>query len=266
MRLRNRTSLVTGASRGIGKAIAITFAQQGSDIIVNYVTNVNKAEEVVEEIIKMGRKAFSVRANVGNKSEVLKMVEEGIKEFGKIDVLVNNAGINWKTGNMLEASEEEWRNVLQVNLLGTYYCIQAIVPYMIKQKYGKIVNISSVAGIGTSIGTGIGTAGRVAYAPSKAGVNILTKKFAHELGVYNINVNAIAPGAIKTELLCAGRSEEELEKLIEGNANLAALRRIGEPQDIANVALFLASDDSSFITGQVIVADGGKFDYLAHGV
>lgn len=242
-------------------AIALTFAKEGSDIIVNYVKSREKAKIVVNEIMKMKREAIAIQADVANRDDVFNMVGKAMKKFGRLDVLVNNAGIVWKTEDILEASEDEWESVLGVNLLGTYYCTQAVAPYMIKQRYGKIINISSVAGIGAR------ASGQVAYLPSKAGVNILTKKFAYELGKYNINVNAIAPGTIRTEIHKAtGKSEEELEKLYEEKANIAALGRVGEPQDIANVALFLASDESKFITGQVIVVDGGRFDFFSHSV
>ena len=260
MRLKDKVSLITGASRGIGKAVALTFAKEGSDIIVNYAKSKDKAEEAVNEITKMRRRAVALQADVASRNEVFGMVGEAIKEFGKIDVLVNNAGIIRRTTSILEASKDEWEEVLGVNLLGTYYCMQAVTPHMIKRRYGKIINVSSIAGIGTTVG------GQVAYAPSKAAVIILTKKLAYELGPHNINVNAIAPGLIKTEILSVGRSEGELKKLLEEKTNLTALRRVGEPQDIANVALFLASDESSFITGQVMVADGGRADFLTHGV
>ncbi|MGB9724924.1 MAG: SDR family NAD(P)-dependent oxidoreductase [Nitrososphaeria archaeon] len=260
MRLKNKVCLVTGASRGIGRAIAVTFGREGADVVVNYSKSKDKAEEVVNEIVKFGRRAIAVKADVSNKDEVEVMVKTVIKEFGKIDVLVNNAGITWKPTNILEGTREEWERVLGVNLIGTYYCIQAVAPYMIKQKYGKIINISSLASIGTTFGE------QVAYGPSKAAINILTKRLAYELGQYNIYVNAIAPGLIRTEILSVGRSEEELQKLFNNIANMTALRRIGEPQDIANVALFLASDESNFVTGQIIVADGGRFNFLSHSI
>jgi len=260
MRLKDRVSLITGASRGIGRAIAMTFAREGSDIIVNYVQNKGQADEVVREIIGMGRRAISIQADVMNKERVTEMVGQAIREFAKIDVLVNNAGIVWKPSKLLETSKEEWEKVLGVNLLGTYYCIQASAPHMIDRKYGKIINISSLAGIGTTF------LEQAAYGPSKAAVINLTKRLSYELGQYNINVNAIAPGLVRTEILSSGRSEAEVEKSFQEVAKLAALRRVGEPQDIANVALFLASDESSFMTGQVLVADGGRFNFLSHSV
>lgn len=251
---------MTGASRGIGRATALTFAREGSHVIVNFIDSKEKPEEVVEQITKMGRKAIAIKADIANRDEVFKMIEVGARELGQIDVLVNNAAAVWRTPSILEATKEEWDRVLGVNLLGTYYCVQAVAPNMIKRRYGKIVNISSNASIGTV------SLGQVAYAPSKAGVNILTKKLAHELGPYNINVNAIAPGAIKTEILDIIFPEEQLKKFLEEKANLAALRTLGEPQDVANLALFLASDESRFITGQVIVVDGGRFDYITHSL
>jgi len=259
MRLKDKVSIVTGASRGIGRAIALTFAKEGSHVVVNYSKSRSKADEVASDIGRMRRRATAIQANVANKDEVVKMVDETIREFGKIDVLANNAGIIIRKG-VFDASKDEWEMVLGVNFLGTYHCIQAVAPHMIRQRYGKIINMSSVASIGNTVG------GQVLYAPSKAAVNILTRKLAHELGPYNINVNAIAPGAVRTEMASVGRSEEELKKIRETTMSLTALRRMGEPQDIANAALFLASDESSFITGQVIVVDGGRFDFLSHSL
>jgi 3-oxoacyl-[acyl-carrier protein] reductase len=260
MRLKDKVSLVTGASRGIGRAIALTFGREGSDVIVNYSKNKDKADEVISEIMKTGRKAIAIQANVENKEEVIKMVDEAIKVFGKIDILVNNAAITWRTPDILQASKENWEKILGVNLLGTYYCIQEVAPYMIKQRYGKIINISSVGGIGDVV------KGQVTYASSKAAVNTLTKKLAYEIGPYNINVNAIAPGLISTDMPSTGRTEEQLKAFFKEKAEIVALKRVGEPNDIANAALFLASDESSFITGQLIVADGGGADFLTHSI
>jgi 3-oxoacyl-[acyl-carrier protein] reductase len=262
-RLKDKVCLITGSSRGIGRAIAITFAREGANVVVNYNTNRDMAEEVVGIISREGRKAIAIKADVSNKSEVNNMVNETIREFGRIDVLVNNAGIAIMSPSILECTEEVWEKTLRVNLLGAYFCIQATVPYMIKQRYGKIINISSNAALGT-IGQ---TSGRmVAYTPAKAGIIILTKRLAFELGKYNINVNAIAPGATKTDILLSGRTIEEVEGLLKEKAKQTALGRVAEPQDIANVALFLASDESSYITGQLIVVDGGIANYLSHSI
>lgn len=262
MRLKDKVSLITGAARGLGRMFALTFAREGSEIIIDDL-NMNQAEDVANEVRRMGRRATVVKADVSKRDQVSKLVDEAMEEFGRIDILVNNAGILWRTAmnSRLTASKEEWENVLGVNLLGTYYCIQTIAPYMIKQKYGKIINITSVGAIGTARTL------QDAYAASKAGVVILTKKLAHELGPHNINVNAIAPGIIRTQIYDTyERSDRELSKYFSLSAKLSALRRIGEPQDVANVALFLASEESSFITGQVIVVDGGRFDFYSHSV
>jgi 3-oxoacyl-[acyl-carrier protein] reductase len=260
MRLKDKVSIVTGSSRGIGRATALAFAREGSDIIVNYVANKGKADEVVEEIRKLGRKVIALQADMSNEKEIVDMVKKSVEEFGKIDILVNNAAIGWKPTRTLEGTKEEWERVLGVNLIGTYNCVKAIAPYMIKQKYGKIINIASIGGICTTLSD------QVAYGPSKAAVINLTKRLAFELGPYNINVNAIAPGLIRTDMPAAGKSKEEVVRMFEERAKSASLRRVGEPSDIANVALFLASEESSFVTGQVIVADGGRFDFLSHSV
>lgn len=227
---------------------------------MNYVANKGKADEVVEEIRKLGRKVIALQADMSNEKEIVDMVKKSVEEFGKIDILVNNAAIGWKPTRTLEGTKEEWERVLGVNLIGTYNCIKAVAPYMIKQKYGKIINIASIGGICTTLSD------QVAYGPSKAAVINLTKRLAFELGPYNINVNAIAPGLIRTDMPAAGKSKEEVVRMFEERAKSASLRRVGEPSDIANVALFLASEESSFVTGQVIVADGGRFDFLSHSV
>lgn len=259
MRIKDRVSLITGASRGIGRAIALTLAKQGSDVILIYKKNTDKANRVANEIIRMGRKAVAKKLDVTQKDEVFNVVDAVVEKYGKIDVLVNNAGMHLRR-NTLEAKKEEWDEILGVNLLGPYYCIQAVAPYMMKRKYGKIISVSSVASFGVAV------EGQILYAPSKAALNILTKKLAYELGPYKINVNAIAPGAIMTEMLSYGKSEEEAKQSSEKVAKYTALGRMGQPQDIANLALFLASDESSFITGQVIVADGGRFNFLSHSI
>ncbi|MBC7092286.1 MAG: SDR family oxidoreductase, partial [Nitrososphaeria archaeon] len=235
----------------------LTFAKEGADIIVNYLTRKNNAENVARDIEAFGRKALIVKADVSNREEVFQMVNEGIKNFGKIDILVNNAAFLGKTTEPLNCTLEEWERFFKVDLVGTYFCIQAVAPYMMNQRYGKIINISSTAALGGR------TVSNVAYEAVKAGVVLLTKRFAYELGPYNINVNCIAPGMTRTESLSSvGFTPEIIQKISETRA----LRRIAEPSEIANVALFLACEESSYVTGQVIVVDGGKFDYLSHGM
>jgi 3-oxoacyl-[acyl-carrier protein] reductase len=227
--------------------------------VVNYQHNKERAEKIVREILDLGRKAFSIQADISDKEQVFHMVKEVIKKFGKVDILVNNAGITTFSPSVLEASYEDWKTTLSIDLIGPYYGVQAVAPFMIKQRYGKIINISSNAALGI-----VGSGRYVTYAPAKAGLIVLTKKLAYELGQYNINVNAIAPGITRTEIMYVGRSQKEVKDFIEEKTKLTALRRIGDPKDIANVALFLASDESSFVTGQLIVVDGGRYDYLSH--
>ena len=201
MRLKGKICLVTGSSRGIGRATALTFAKEGADVIVNYVKNREKAEEVVSEIIKLGRRSMAIQADISKKNEVFKMADQAMGEFRRIDVLVNNVAKATTSPSILEATEEDLRITVEGTLFGAYYCTQAIAPNMIKRKYGKIINISANASLGT-VGRTSGRA--VVYAPAKAGLNILTKRLAYELGPYNINVNAIAPGLIDTDVLRIG--------------------------------------------------------------
>ncbi len=263
MKLEDKICLVTGSSRGIGRATALTFGKEGADVIINYLKNKQKAEEVAEEISRLGGHTVVIQADISKKADVTKMVNQAIAQFGRIDVLVNNVARGATSPNILEATEEDLRTTLEGTLYAPYFCVQAIAPQMMKRKYGKIINISANASLGT-VGRTSGKA--VAYAPAKAALNILTKRLAYELGPYNINVNAIAPGLIDTDVLRIGRTEKELQEIFEEKARSSALRRNGIPQDIANVALFLASDESSFITGQLIVVDGGRFDYLSHSI
>ena len=257
MRLKDRIALVTGSSRGIGRAIALTFAREGANVVVNYIKRADKAAEVVQEIEGMGRRAISIQADISKRGEVDAMVEKALEEYGRIDILVNNAGIPSRV-DLLDVTQEDWNLVMDTNLKGAFNCTQAVARHMVERKSGKIVNISSL--------TGLGNTGRkdTGYAISKGGVIALTKESAFELGQYGINVNSIAPGVVITDITYDGRTEEEARLLIETNKQASMLGKVGAPQDIANVALFLASDESSFITGQVIVADGGRINLLTH--
>ena len=258
-RLEGRIALITGSSRGIGRATALRFAEEGAKICVNYVSSRDKAEKVVEEIKAMGGSAIAVRADVSDKEQVKAMVERVVEEFGRLDILVNNAGVLY-LGDIFNMSDEEFERMLDINVKGVLYCSREAARYMVKNKYGKIINVASNAGIGTAFTR------TTPYAVTKAAVMLLTKRLAFELGPHGINVNAIAPGLIITDMVTSGRSREEVEQVIKSTSEKSVLGRVGKPEDIANVALFLASDESSFITGQVIVADGGRIDYLTHSL
>jgi 3-oxoacyl-[acyl-carrier protein] reductase len=257
MKLNGKIALITGGSRGIGKAICLKYAHEGAHVAVNYSKGAAEAEAVVAEIKTMGRKALAIQADVSQRNQVKKMVSETIRMFGKIDILVNNAGILIPK-NLMETSDEEWDRVMDVNLKGPFICMQEVSKSMIKQGQGKIISTSSISGLGCA------PSGEGAYGCSKAGLIMLTSVVAQDLGPYGINVNCIAPGWIKTDMT-AGKSGTKADAVNKRKASLAAIRRIGQPEDIAEVALFLASDESSFITGQVIVADGGRVDYVSHG-
>lgn len=244
MILKDKVVLITGASRGIGRAIAINAAKEGAITIVNYVNNRDAAEEVVKEISASGGIAKSFRANVANKKEVDKMVDEVFNEFKRIDVLVNNAGIV-KDGLLLTMEPDDWYEVINTNLGGLFNCTKAVSKYMIMQKSGKIINMSSVAGEK-------GGKGQSNYAASKGGVNAFTRAVAMELAPKNINVNAVAPGVIETEM-----SETVIRRAKDKILDMVALKKLGTPDNVANVVIFLASDKSDYITGEIIHVDGG---------
>lgn len=246
-KLAQKVAVITGGARGIGKQIALTFASEGADIVI---ADIIEMETVAQDIKNLGREVITIKTDVTLKEEVTNLIDTTIGNFRKVDILVNNAGIT-KRAPFLKMTEEDWDAVMDVNLKGAFLCTQAAAECMIKRKYGKIVNIASVAGLNA-----VYTPAN--YCVSKAGVIQLTKVSARELGPYGINVNAIAPGVVMTDIVCYQRTEAEVERYIEERKNWAVLGRIGTVEDIANVALFLASDESSFITGQVIAADGGR--------
>jgi 3-oxoacyl-[acyl-carrier protein] reductase len=251
-KLDNKVALVTGAARGIGKEIALTLAREGADIVAN-AQHLPNLEILASEIGKLGRKTLPVVANVSKKDEVDKMVDTAIKTFGKIDILVCNAGIT-RFAHFLEMTEEDWDAVIDVDLKGTFLCGQAVAKQMVTRKYGKIINITSAWGVGARNPNGAN------YAASKAGANNLTKVMAFALGEYNINVNAVAPGVIKTDMGTTRRTPEEYAAFLELIKKQTVMHRAGDVQDIANLVLFLASDESSFMTGQVLLIDGGFKD------
>ncbi|MFK9092390.1 3-oxoacyl-[acyl-carrier-protein] reductase [Bacillus salipaludis] len=244
MNLAGKAALVTGASRGIGREIALELARQGANVAVNFAGSEAKANEVVDEIKALGRDAFAVKCNVSNSEEVAEMVKGTIDRFGKIDILVNNAGIT-KDNLLMRMKEEEWDDVLNINLKGVFLCTKAVTRQMMKQRVGRIINIASIVGVS-------GNPGQANYVAAKAGVIGLTKTTAKELASRNITVNAIAPGFITTDMTDKLSEEVKSEMLKQ-----IPLARLGEPKDIAKLTTFIASDDSSYITGQTFHVDGG---------
>lgn len=242
--LSEKVALVTGASRGLGRSIALELAKQGANVVVNYAGSKKRAEEVVKEIKQYGRKAFSVQANVADERDVKDMVKQVTKQFSRLDILVNNAGIT-KDNLLMRMKEEEFDQVIDTNLKGVFLCTKAVTRQMMRQRSGKIINVASIVGIR-------GNPGQANYVAAKAGVIGLTKTTAQELASRNILVNAVAPGFIATDMTDA-LTEEQKEAIL----SLVPLEKLGKPEDVAKVVRFLASSDSDYITGQTIHIDGG---------
>ena len=244
MDLTGKVALVTGASRGIGQAVAVELAKAGADVIVNYIGNEAVAQETVEKVEALGRKALKIKADVGNADEVQAMVDEAHAAFGHIDVLVNNAGIT-RDGLLIRMKDSDWDDVLNINLKGVYLVSKAVAKLMVKQRSGRIINMTSVSGV-------TGNVGQANYAAAKAGVIGFTKTCAKELAARGITVNAVAPGFIETAM-----TDVLPEKIKDGIAATVPLGRMGQPEEIAGVVTFLASDFARYITGQVLNVDGG---------
>lgn len=244
-RFNGKVAVVTGSGRGIGRAIALAFAREGADVVVNVSKNIEQMNEVVRAIENLGGRAIGIRADVSSMPDAEKLINSAINHFGKVDILVNNAGIALPA-MCYKITEEEWNNVISVNLTGTLNCIRAVAPHMIQRKTGKIINISSIAGRD-------GMIGNINYAASKAGIFGITKTAAKELAKYGINVNCVAPGFIETEMT------EWLKepKFQEMYLPKIPLRRLGKPEEVASLVLFLASEESDYITGEIIAIDGG---------
>ena len=242
--LKDKNIIVTGATRGIGKEIALTLAQNGANIAINYRNYNEEVEELINSIKEFGVDAIAVKCDVSKSDEVDNFISEVKNHFSSIDVLVNNAGIT-KDGLLLRMKDEDFNSVLDVNLKGTFNTTKSISPIMIKQKHGKIINISSVVGI-------VGNAGQCNYAASKAGVIGFSKSVARELASRNINVNVVAPGYIDTDMTKSlhDKVKDEILKSIP-------MKKMGNPKEVANLVLFLSSSLSDYITGQVINVDGG---------
>jgi NAD(P)-dependent dehydrogenase (short-subunit alcohol dehydrogenase family) len=252
---KNKVAVVTGASRGIGRSIALALARCGCAVTINYRKSRDEADEVVNSIRQMGGKALAVKCDVSKREEVENMFKATVNAFNKVDILVNNAGIAIGA-SLLETTDEIWDKHMEINLKGVFLCSQIAARYMVDRNYGKIVNISSNSGFG------IAMSGETSYAVSKAGVIQLTKSAAYDLGKHNINVNCVAPGAVDTVMLRGNRSDDEYEKVLEGRRNVSSLGITGTPEDIANAVLFFASDKSRYITGKILLVDGGRRDFL----
>lgn len=244
MNLEGKAALVTGASRGIGREIALELARQGANVAVNFSGSEAKANEVVDEIKALGREAFAVKCDVSNSEEVAAMVKGTIDNYGKLDILVNNAGIT-RDNLLMRMKEEEWDDVININLKGVFLCTKAVTRQMMKQRVGRIINIASVVGVS-------GNPGQANYVAAKAGVIGLTKTTAKELASRNITVNAVAPGFITTDMTDKLPEEVTAELLKQ-----IPLARLGEPKDIAKITAFIASDDSAYMTGQTLHINGG---------
>ena len=246
MRLKDKNAVVTGGGRGVGRAVALAFAREGANVLVNYVKNSKTADKVVEEIEKLGRKSLAVKADVASTADARNMVNRAIEEFGGLDILVNNAGISWPA-MLLKMTEEQWDRIINIHLKGTFNCTQAAGLHMKEKKQGKIINVISTAGI-------FGTVGQINYASAKAGIIGFTKSASRELGRYNINVNVICPGVTMTDMTEKIRTDEKLATVYTQRIQLG---RFAEPEEIAHAFVFFASSESDYITGQVLPVDGG---------
>ncbi len=255
--LRGKTAIVTGGSRGIGRAICLELSRRGAAVAVNYRCRQSAAEETVAAVRELGGTALAVRADVSSKSDVSEMVTRVAHKLGEPDILVNNAGL-LHLGQLLDYDEDNFERMWQVNVKGVLHCSAIVAPAMIERGWGRIVNLASNAAVGTAM------QGTTLYAVTKGAVLTLTKRMAFELSPKGVTVNAVLPGFTKTDMVLAGKSEAQIERLLKDVSGRSLVGRTGDPEDIANVTGFLCSPASSFMTGQFLLADGGRQDYLAH--
>ncbi|MEJ2724195.1 MAG: 3-oxoacyl-ACP reductase FabG [Deltaproteobacteria bacterium] len=246
MRLKDKNALVTGSSRGIGRAVALAFAKEGANVLVNYTSNEKAANEVVQEIEAMGRQSKAAKADVAQKADAEKLVQAALDTFGSLDILVNNAGFT-RPALMLKMTEEQWDAVIDIHLKGAFLCSQAAARHMKERMSGKIINVMSVAGL-------VGTVGQINYSAAKGGVFSMTKSMARELARYNICANVISLGIVATDMSEKITTDEKLKEIY---MNRILLKRFAEPDDISPAFVFLASDEANYITGQLLCVDGG---------
>ncbi len=246
MRLKGKVALVTGSSRGVGRAIALAYAREGASVVINYTANQAAGEEVITAIKEMGEKAVLVKADVSKAADAEELVQKGIDEFGGIDILVNNAGLS-RPAMLLKMTEDQWDQVVDIHLKGAFLCSQFAARHMKEQNKGKIINVTSVAGI-------VGTVGQINYSAAKGGLLSFTKSAARELARYNVCVNVICLGIVATDMTEKIRTDEKLKEIY---MNRILLKRFAEPDDISPAFVFLSSDESDYITGQLLCVDGG---------
>ena len=257
MSLSGQVALVTGASRGLGRAIARRLAQQGAAVCVNYLAARSQADTLVDEIRAAGGQATAMQADIGDPVQVRDLIERITAQLGPISVLVNNAGLAYRA--TLETFEPAgMERMRRTNVDGLIHVTRAVIPAMKERRYGRIVNLTSIAGHGTTL------PGSTFYAATKAAVSVFTRRFAMELGSYGITVNAVAPGFILTEMVREGRTDEEYHEIVKTVAARSMLGRVGDPADIAHAVSFLAAPESGFITAQILTVDGGRMDYIGH--
>ncbi len=246
MRLKDKVALVTGSSRGVGRAVAIGFAKEGAKVVVNYTSNAKAADEVVDEIKSLGSDAIAVKADVASKDNAERLVNSAVENFGRLDILVNNAGFT-RPALLLKMTEEQWDKVVDIHMKGAFLCSQAAAMQMKEQMSGKIINVASVAGV-------VGTVGQVNYSAAKGGVISMTKSIARELARYNVCCNVISLGIVATDMTEKIRTDEKLKDIY---MNRILLRRFAEAEDIVPAFVFFASDESNYITAQLLCVDGG---------